>query len=455
MDIKHEEEEAKSTLPHDPAAAADVDIKKEQLCIEEEEENQEQDDRAPSANGGGGGTNGIFMAHHKEEDEKEEHHGNGISNGNQQHSSDDDGDPDSNPHSHDQRAPQINNDNGDGLPSTIANRKSVSQEDIQLVQNLVERCLQLYMPRSEVVDILKAQADIDPSFTGLVWEKLEEQNPDFFKAYYTRLKLKGQIIMFNHLLEQQVSMVQKMQMGSNGGGGGGGGGGIFCSSATTASGVGGGGGDNALRHIPLFQGTVDHHHHQQQQQQQQGRVAQDQEVPGPGPQEQQTAAAQAQAQAAGDGSGGDFQSAFAAHHHHHHHLDAGHSPLSPLPHIESENDLLNMTNHHHHHHLHHHHHHHGGTSGGTANIGAGVVPTPGTGGVGGIHLSQAPGVTPPMTVTGGGGRGGGEGGGRGGDNDDDDDGHGSGNLDNNNNLAMIPRTFSLSDLGYAEGGPTQ
>ena len=27
-------------------------------------------------------------------------------------------------------------------------------------------------------------------------------------CYYTRLKLKSQIIMFNHLLEQQVAMVQ-------------------------------------------------------------------------------------------------------------------------------------------------------------------------------------------------------------------------------------------------------
>lgn len=435
MDIKHEPdgEEAKSTLPDDPVT--DVDIKREQPYIEEEEE---EEDRAPSANGG---------VHHKKEKE-EELQGNGNSHQQHNNNDNDDGDPNSNHHSQDQQAPQINNiDNANGLPSTITNRKSVSQEDIQIVQNLVERCLQLYMPRSEVVDILKAQADIDPSFTGLVWEKLEEQNPDFFKAYYTRLKLKGQIIMFNHLLEQQVSMVQKMQMGIDGGG-------IFSSSATTASGVGGdggGGGGDALRHIPLFHGTVDHQHQQQQQQQHhqhQGQVAQDQEVPGPAPQ-QQTAAQGAQAQAAGGGggSGGDFRSAFAAHHHHHHHrhhLDGGHSPLSSLPHIESENDLLNMTNHQHH-----------GTTGGTTNTGTGVVPTPGTGG--GIHLSQAPGVTPPMTGVGVAGviagRGGGRGGGGGGGNDDD--GHASGNLDNNNNLAMIPRTFSLSDLGYAEGGHTR
>ena len=42
-------------------------------------------------------------------------------------------------------------------------------------------------------------------------QKLEEQNPQFFQAYYTRLKLKDQIVLFNHLLDQQVSIVQRYQ----------------------------------------------------------------------------------------------------------------------------------------------------------------------------------------------------------------------------------------------------
>ncbi len=45
-----------------------------------------------------------------------------------------------------------------------------------------------------------------------VWQKLEEQNPEFFKAYYTRLKLKKQILLFNHLLEQQVQLMHKMSL---------------------------------------------------------------------------------------------------------------------------------------------------------------------------------------------------------------------------------------------------
>lgn len=57
---------------------------------------------------------------------------------------------------------------------------------------------------------LHQQFKIEPCFTQLVWQKLEEQNQEFFKAYYTRLKLKDQIILFNHLLDEQVKMFQRM-----------------------------------------------------------------------------------------------------------------------------------------------------------------------------------------------------------------------------------------------------
>lgn len=48
--------------------------------------------------------------------------------------------------------------------------RKVSTRDIQLVQNLIERCLQLYMSQREVVSTLHAQAEIEPGFTGLVWQ---------------------------------------------------------------------------------------------------------------------------------------------------------------------------------------------------------------------------------------------------------------------------------------------
>ncbi|ESQ39283.1 hypothetical protein EUTSA_v10001501mg [Eutrema salsugineum] len=86
--------------------------------------------------------------------------------------------------------------------------RKVSRQDIELVQNLIERCLQLYMNRDEVVKTLLTRARIDPGFTTLVWQKLEEENADFFRAYYIRLKLKKQIIVFNHLLEHQYNLMK-------------------------------------------------------------------------------------------------------------------------------------------------------------------------------------------------------------------------------------------------------
>ncbi|XP_021889560.1 uncharacterized protein LOC110808378 isoform X1 [Carica papaya] len=86
--------------------------------------------------------------------------------------------------------------------------RKVSRQDIELVQNLIERCLQLYMNRDEVVKTLLTRARIDPGFTTLVWQKLEEENADFFRAYYVRLKLKKQILLFNHLLEHQYNLMK-------------------------------------------------------------------------------------------------------------------------------------------------------------------------------------------------------------------------------------------------------
>ncbi|XP_010523794.1 PREDICTED: uncharacterized protein LOC104802063 isoform X2 [Tarenaya hassleriana] len=98
-------------------------------------------------------------------------------------------------------------DSGSVSASSNDGRK-ISRQDIELVQNLIERCLQLYMNRDEVVKTLLTRARIDPGFTTLVWQKLEEENADFFRAYYIRLKLKKQIIFFNHLLEHQYHLMK-------------------------------------------------------------------------------------------------------------------------------------------------------------------------------------------------------------------------------------------------------
>ncbi|XP_073312237.1 uncharacterized protein [Primulina huaijiensis] len=64
------------------------------------------------------------------------------------------------------------------------------------------------MNKDVVVKTLLNRARIDPRFTNLVWQKLEEENPNFFRAYYIRLKLKKQIISFNNLLAHQHHMMK-------------------------------------------------------------------------------------------------------------------------------------------------------------------------------------------------------------------------------------------------------
>ncbi|XP_076939576.1 uncharacterized protein LOC143608414 [Bidens hawaiensis] len=88
--------------------------------------------------------------------------------------------------------------------------KKVSAEDLQLVQHLIERCIQLYMNQNEVVATLQQQAKIEPTFTKLVWQKLEEENQVFFKQYHIRLILKDQILRFNELLDKQATLMKQM-----------------------------------------------------------------------------------------------------------------------------------------------------------------------------------------------------------------------------------------------------
>ncbi|KAB2052418.1 hypothetical protein ES319_A12G119300v1 [Gossypium barbadense] len=95
---------------------------------------------------------------------------------------------------HEPKTEQQNNQAADGpladsgsLSASSNDGRKVSHQDIELVQNLIERCLQLYMTRDEVVKTLLTRARIDPGFTTLVWQKLEEENADFFSAYYVPL----------------------------------------------------------------------------------------------------------------------------------------------------------------------------------------------------------------------------------------------------------------------------
>jgi len=93
-------------------------------------------------------------------------------------------------------------------PNRNRGGRKVSANEIQYVQTLIEKCLQQYMDRAEVIDTLKRQINIDSRFTELVWQKLEQQNPEFLKAYNIRLRIKEQITAFNFLVSQQAQTMQ-------------------------------------------------------------------------------------------------------------------------------------------------------------------------------------------------------------------------------------------------------
>ncbi|KAG7385689.1 hypothetical protein PHYPSEUDO_001143 [Phytophthora pseudosyringae] len=94
-------------------------------------------------------------------------------------------------------------------PPTPASPPTFSWNDILRVQNLIERCLQQYLSKNDILITLKEQANVDPAFANVVWQKLEEQNPTFFRAYSLQLQLKEQIIAFNYLVGQQKEMAAK------------------------------------------------------------------------------------------------------------------------------------------------------------------------------------------------------------------------------------------------------
>ncbi|KUF99559.1 Enkurin [Phytophthora nicotianae] len=89
-------------------------------------------------------------------------------------------------------------------PPTPISPPTFSWNDILRVQNLIERCLQQYLSKNDILITLKEQANVDPAFTNVVWQKLEEQNPTFFRAYSLQLQLKEQIIAFNYLHESII-----------------------------------------------------------------------------------------------------------------------------------------------------------------------------------------------------------------------------------------------------------
>ncbi|KAL1566935.1 hypothetical protein AAHA92_02474 [Salvia divinorum] len=80
---------------------------------------------------------------------------------------------------------------------------------VLLVQNLIARCIQLYMNESEIVDYLLHNANIEPDFTKIVWQTLEKESPKFFNAYHRRMVLREHIRIYNELFEKQIELVRR------------------------------------------------------------------------------------------------------------------------------------------------------------------------------------------------------------------------------------------------------
>jgi uncharacterized protein (TIGR01589 family) len=90
-------------------------------------------------------------------------------------------------------------------------RPAVSQQEVLRIQVLLERCIQLYMSGDEAAAVLSVQGGVDKKLAEAIWRKLEEQNPEFFKCYRFRLRLKDQIAAFNYLVTQQAQMTAAKQ----------------------------------------------------------------------------------------------------------------------------------------------------------------------------------------------------------------------------------------------------
>ncbi|PWA67319.1 hypothetical protein CTI12_AA316930 [Artemisia annua] len=55
---------------------------------------------------------------------------------------------------------------------------------IRLVQHLIERCLLLQMSQAECIRALAKHACIHPAITVTVWRGLQNENTEFFQAYF-------------------------------------------------------------------------------------------------------------------------------------------------------------------------------------------------------------------------------------------------------------------------------
>lgn len=119
-----------------------------------------------------------------------------------------------------QQQPMLNGSTPSNAPATtpasqeeenqVGSNRFFTVTQIKQVQELIEGCLKRYMSQADTITFLcSTYAEIQPGFISLMWQKLEQQNPDFFRAYYVRLRLKEHIMQFNELVNLQAIMMQQ------------------------------------------------------------------------------------------------------------------------------------------------------------------------------------------------------------------------------------------------------
>ncbi|XP_073147489.1 uncharacterized protein [Henckelia pumila] len=68
------------------------------------------------------------------------------------------------------------------------------------------------MNKSECKNDLQLHHEIHPDLTETIWNRIEEENGEFFRAYYVRLVCMQQIRKFNILIADQVSRMRVMAL---------------------------------------------------------------------------------------------------------------------------------------------------------------------------------------------------------------------------------------------------
>ncbi|CAA7016848.1 unnamed protein product [Microthlaspi erraticum] len=91
----------------------------------------------------------------------------------------------------------------------LCNCRSASEITDDYVKNKIEICIQKYMTLEETMKYLQDNHQICHKLTQTIWEKLQEESPEFFKIYYLRCKVARQTKQFNELLAKQVALMLK------------------------------------------------------------------------------------------------------------------------------------------------------------------------------------------------------------------------------------------------------